>query len=243
MRRLFTVDEADQRGISRAALRWGVRTGRWSQVDRGVFVVGTDAPSPLERAVGAVVATGGVASGALAGVLLELDGIVLRRPVVTVPPGSSNHRRGVRRHSLAPERVVLVQGICCTDGLQTLLDLAAVLGDLEWEQALESALRKKLTTIDELADSLAGVRGAARIRRVLAMRPEDLSKAVERVGGRQFRIKVIAGEVKQAPAASLPSEPKQDDVSRRALDNADVQRFREVFGGEVRAVRDLKGVE
>ena len=76
---------------------------------------------------------------------------------------------------------------------------------------------------------------------LLAMRPEDLSKAVERVSGRQFRIKVSRGRSKAvAGGIARAAEAKQDDVSRRALDNADVQRFREVFGGEVRAVRDLK---
>jgi hypothetical protein len=34
-----------------------------------------------------------------------------------------------------------------------------------------------------------------------------------------------------------------EDAAQRALANPEVQRFREVFGGEVRAVRDLKKVE
>ena len=33
---------------------------------------------------------------------------------------------------------------------------------------------------------------------------------------------------------------KEDDTKRRALENPEVQRFREVFGGEVRNVRNLK---
>jgi hypothetical protein len=144
--------------------------GRWRHVDRGVFVVGAEDPSPLERALAAVLATGGVASDALAGVLLELDGVVLCGPVVTLPPTSSSHRPNVRRRMLAQERVTIVKGIRCTDGLQTLADLAAVLDDLVWEQALESALRKDLTTIEEL-EHVANAPGAGRIRRVLALRP------------------------------------------------------------------------
>jgi len=65
MRRLFTAEEASRRGITRAALRWGVQSGRWRKVDRGVFVVGAGDPTPLERAVAAVLSTGGVASDAL----------------------------------------------------------------------------------------------------------------------------------------------------------------------------------
>jgi DNA polymerase-3 subunit gamma/tau len=74
---------------------------------------------------------------------------------------------------------------------------------------------------------------------LLSMKPVDLAEAVRRVSGRMFQIKVTAGEVKQdAPVASAR---QQDDVSQRALENPEVQKYRELFGGEVRAVRDLKG--
>jgi very-short-patch-repair endonuclease len=66
---------------------------------------------------------------------------------------------------------VIIEGHRCTGGTQTMLDLAAELDDLVWEQALECALRKKLTTIDDIEGRMAGVRGVARIRRVLALRP------------------------------------------------------------------------
>jgi hypothetical protein len=60
--------------------------------------------------------------------------------------------------------------------LQTLVDLAATLDDTVWEHALESALRKRLTTVDELAVALpelarARTPGTVRIRRVLGRRP------------------------------------------------------------------------
>jgi len=54
------------------------------------------------------------------------------------------------------------------------------------------------------------------------------------------------GEVKtpgaiQKAAAAKPDDPKKaDDVSERALAHPEVQRFRELFGGEVRTVRNLK---
>jgi hypothetical protein len=77
---------------------------------------------------------------------------------------------------------------------------------------------------------------------MLAMRQEDLSKAVQQVSARQFKITVTVGD--GAPAISAPvGEQKQDEVAQRALANPEVQRFREVFGGEVRTVRDLKRVE
>jgi len=78
---------------------------------------------------------------------------------------------------------------------------------------------------------------------MLAMRPEDISKAVQRVSSRPFKIKVTAGEVAPAEKAVAPAGQKLEDAAQRALANPEVQRFREVFGGEVRAVRDLKKVE
>ena len=177
VRRLFTADEAMRRGVTRSALRWGTRTGRWRQIDRGVFVVGADDPTPIECAVAAVLACHGTAIGTLAGVLHELDSVRLIPPYVAVPPTSNGRRPDTRRRLLSPERVITVKRIPCTDGLQTLVDLAAELDDLTWEQVLESALRRQITTVaclnvalGELSRSRAP--GVARIRRVLELRPE-----------------------------------------------------------------------
>jgi len=78
---------------------------------------------------------------------------------------------------------------------------------------------------------------------MLAMRAEDISKAVQRISSRPFKIKVTAGEVASAEKAPASAAQKPDEAAQRALANPEVQRFREVFGGEVRAVRDLKKVE
>jgi hypothetical protein len=85
--------------------------------------------------------------------------------------------RPVRRRSLSTERIVMVGGSPCTDGVQTLVDLAAVLDDLRWEQALESALRTRLVSIAALEELLpemgrARVPGTSRFRRVLRLRPD-----------------------------------------------------------------------
>jgi hypothetical protein len=65
-----------------------------------------------------------------------------------------------------------------TDALTTLMDLAVVLDDRQWEWALESALRRELVTIASVATetdrrSRARWPGAARARRVLAARPPN----------------------------------------------------------------------
>ena len=79
----------------------------------------------------------------------------------------------------------------------------------------------------------------------LALKPDDLNKAVQRLGERPIRIKVIVGapgDVPAEPVAPIAVVPSaaEDEVATRALANPEVRRFREVFGGEIRKVRNLK---
>jgi hypothetical protein len=176
VRRLFTTAEAAALGITQAELRWGERTGRWRRVWRGVYGEGPENPTPLDEACAVVVATGGTASGHVAGVLLGLDSVRLRGPDVSLLPNRSHHRPGVRRRHLQPHRIVTVDGIRCTDGFQTLVDLAPTLSDLVWEQALESAFRKHLTCPEQFVEAMPGLSrartpGRGRISRVLDLRP------------------------------------------------------------------------
>jgi very-short-patch-repair endonuclease len=177
MRRLFTTEEAAARGLTPAALSWGDKNGRWRRIEYGVYGEGPDEPSELDRARAIMHTTAGVASGRVAGALLGLDSVEIQGVDVTVAPGGNRRRKGVRRRKLPPERIVTVHGVRCTDGLQTLIDLAAELDDLAWEQALESTLRKGLATVRQWHDALPDLRrsrtpGARRIARVLALRPE-----------------------------------------------------------------------
>jgi hypothetical protein len=165
VRHLFTTDEATARGLTREALRWGERRGRWRRIDRRVYADGADEATPVDAARARVLAAGGVASGRLAAILHGLDG-------VTEPDD-----RPLRRRALPDDRIVVVDGLRCTDGLHTLIDLAALLADLAWEQALESALRKRLTSINEIEGALPALghsrtRGVRRMRRVLDLRPD-----------------------------------------------------------------------
>ncbi len=174
MRTLFTTREATAAGLSPKALRCGEAAGRWTRVRKGVYAEGPEAPSAFDRRVADVLACGGVADGRLAGVLYGLDGV----KVDDRPP---------RRRSLGADRVVRVGALRCTDGLQTVIDLAADLDDLVWEQALESALRKRLVSVAAVELSLpklgkARVPGTARIRRVLALRPPGRSSDRESAG-------------------------------------------------------------
>lgn len=178
MRRVFTTAEALNRGLTVAELKWGEKTGRWQRIEKGVYADGPLGLTALDRALGAVVVTGGVASGHLAGALHELDSVQFsrRHPYLTLPKGVGTRRTGVAHRSLPHNRITSVGGIPCTDGLQTMVDLAAWLHDLHWEQALESGLRRELLTVGDLVGVLCDLGrtrtpGARRIRRVLALRP------------------------------------------------------------------------
>ena len=121
----------------------------------------------------------------------------------------------------------------------------AIVSVANWRENLHAALMELGMTFTADAVEHSEITEAGNVLQfvtpkelLLSMKPVDLAEAVRRVSGRMFQIKVTAGEVTVAPVASTR---QQDDVSQRALENPEVQKYRELFGGEVRAVRDLKG--
>jgi len=75
----------------------------------------------------------------------------------------------------------------------------------------------------------------------LYFRDSAFETAVREVFGRPLRIKVGIAEA-SAPAAAIHLAPSagEDQATSRALAHPEVRRFREVFGGEIRKVRNLK---
>jgi DNA polymerase-3 subunit gamma/tau len=80
----------------------------------------------------------------------------------------------------------------------------------------------------------------------LALKPDDLAKAIRRIGDKQLRPRIIIGaaapqgdDAAPAPIA-VASSASEDEATARAMANPEVQRFRELFGGEIRKVRNLK---
>ena len=68
---------------------------------------------------------------------------------------------------------------------------------------------------------------------------DEIASALKHLG-LTYRFKVVFGEVKAAPKPVEKQSPKEDEVTGRALAHPEVQKFRELFGGEVRAVKNLK---
>lgn len=121
----------------------------------------------------------------------------------------------------------------------------ATVGAIDWREKLHAVLMEMGMAFTADAVEHSQVTEAGNVLQfvtpkelLLSMKPVDLAEAVRRVSGRTYQIKVAAGEVQQSEAASARQEA---DVSRRALENPEVQKYRELFGGEIRAVRDLKG--
>jgi very-short-patch-repair endonuclease len=154
MRRLFKGTES---GLSSNQLRWGERVGRWRRIQRNIYGDGPAPVTALDRARAKVLASGSPARGALAGVLLGLDGVVLDDAPTRRTRCDVGH---------------VVHGTPCADGRTTMLDLAALVDDETWEQALESALRKQLVHLEDFADLPSNVPGVQRMRRVLDRRGE-----------------------------------------------------------------------
>jgi hypothetical protein len=209
--------------VAREALRWGERSGRWRRIDRQLYPEGSDDPNAFDRARARVLATGGVANGRLAGVLYGLDGVT----------GPDEHP--LRRRVLPEHRIVVVEGIRCTDGLQTVVDLASDLDDVRWEQALESALRKRLTSVCDIEAALLGpgrarTPGVRRMRRVLAARPKAAPPTESLL--ETLMVQLVRG-IEQLPDPARPHEvvdPYGSFVARVDLSWPELGLFLELAG-------------
>jgi DNA polymerase III subunit gamma/tau len=122
----------------------------------------------------------------------------------------------------------------------------------DWRQRLHAALMElnmpftaDAVENSRVAESNGELQFTTSAAYKLALRPDDLNKALKQITSKPYRIKVTVGDagsqaapLTSAPKASAP--PADDDATARALANPEVQRFREVFGGEIRKVRNLK---
>jgi DNA polymerase-3 subunit gamma/tau len=119
--------------------------------------------------------------------------------------------------------------------------------DDDWRAKLHSAMTETGLTFsaDAIAQSdVALVNGELLITAPkqfqLDLGQEEIRTALKYLGFAALRFKVNFGEARGAPAAMPKPAAKEDEVTERALSHPEVQRFRELFGGEVRTVRNLK---
>jgi hypothetical protein len=156
------------------ALRWRVKRGDLRRLVQSTYVDGDF--TAFEDALAMAAAVRGINTGRVAAALRGVDCPDLVGASFLVPPTASGRRPGAKRLAYPAERIEQVEGIPVVDGLQMLVDLAADLDDVQWEQSLESTLFRKLTTIPTIeaelpALSRARTKGVAVMKRVLALRP------------------------------------------------------------------------
>jgi DNA polymerase-3 subunit gamma/tau len=115
-----------------------------------------------------------------------------------------------------------------------------------WAPRLASALRELglAYTADavehsEVIESRQGLRFVTPREYRLSMKEAEIRKALSRLGAPDLKIEIAF--VESAAASQAAEDPSaEDELARRALEHPEVKRFRETFGGHVRAVRNLK---
>lgn len=179
---LITRAQAVKLGLSNEVIDG--RVGRtWEPVYRGVFRELVVEPTWEQSVMAACLAAGpgrAWASGETAARLLGLDGCEGSKVEVTTT-GKSRSRPGMNvRHVREMPRCdrMRVKGIPCTTASRTLLDLGASMPLEGVELAVESALRRRLTSTKHLRSRLDVVGGRGRagsraLRRVLEIRDEE----------------------------------------------------------------------
>lgn len=175
---LCSRPEAISLNCSDHLIRSRLREGFWTRVHPGVYSM---SPVPLDwkgRLAAAVLAAGpgSLASHRSAMILWGLEGIKQAPVEVTVPVNCGPVPAGVIVHRTRRRLPgATADGVAVTTVERTLLDLAGCLPAKVVEVAADSALRRRLTTVDRLLELMVeqsgrGVRGTRLLRRILAER-------------------------------------------------------------------------
>jgi hypothetical protein len=178
--------QAIEQGMSRSAIRWRVRTGRWEGVDRSVLRIAPDASWRQQVKAATLSCEGAVASRRTAAALYPFGPFPQREIEVVASIGQSRRPTSfvVHRTNWLPDSdVTVVHGIAVTTPPRTILDLGDVVGPRLVARAIESALNRNLVTLPQLVEQLAscgkmGRPGTAILRGLLAeygdeLRPSD----------------------------------------------------------------------
>lgn len=167
---------------------------------REVFAVGHDALRAEGHYLAAVLACGDDAalSHRSAGALLHVRPAASAYIEVTAPGFRGRRRDGIRVHGceLAPDEVILRDGIRCTSVSRTILDLAAVLPTRGIEAAVETAERLEILDLRPLSILLGrhrGKRGTAKLRKILAAFNAEVVRARSESEARLFHLCVDHG--------------------------------------------------
>lgn len=177
---VFAVAHLHELHASKHECQWRLETGRWVLVHDGVYrIAGT--PVTWRSELLAACWAGGsrsVASHHSAAALWALPGADRDLAEITCPRWRRARHDGLIVHEslvLDPIDTTTVDAIPCTSIERTIFDMCGVGGDALADLLMDSALRRRLTTIPRLVaarDRLAkrGRRGAARFRKAVESR-------------------------------------------------------------------------
>lgn len=157
-------------GLSARAIKYRLTSGRLHLLHRNVYAIGHIPPSPLARAMAAVLACGGEAWLGYRAAAPLWDITRPWRGPVEVVATSAHHHHGVlvhRSRTLTPADVTVHYGIPITTPARTIIDLADVLSDRAYTRAVNEAQVQRRVTREGLAAALArspGRRATGRLR-------------------------------------------------------------------------------
>lgn len=149
---IVTFQQALAAGLSPQGLNRRVSNGSLVRLHPEIYALHGVAPSPRQTLLGAVL-WGGPGSGAshrAAAWLWDLDGSSPTLEITTSRRLESSKVIAHRRPPIATRDLKSAQGIPVTSIDLTLFDLAAVLDEDALEDSLDSALRKRLTSVNRL---------------------------------------------------------------------------------------------
>ena len=124
---------------------------------------------------------------------------------------------------------------------------AAPTNDTEWINRLHTAMTDAGLTFS--ADAILQASAAIVNSELIITAPktfqldlgrEEVLNALKKMGLPTQRFKVVFGDAKPVQRQAPVVVTKDDETTERALAHPEVQKFRELFGGEVRTVRNLK---
>lgn len=160
---LASREQALRAGLSRDAIKRLLTDGIWKRIHQGTYALWTP-EDPQQRwrqrlMAGALwLGKGSAVSHRAAGLVWEVDGLKDSPLELSTRgrrrPEGNNGLIVHHTRTLRPSDIVRRYGLPITSALRTLTDLASVVDTDVMELALESLLRRGLTTLDELGSAL-----------------------------------------------------------------------------------------
>lgn len=211
---LITRAQAIEAGLSPAAIRHRLESGRWHLVRGGVYRLPGSPRTWHQRLLAVVLAagSGAVASHSSAAALFGVPGFPSgRRPEISTPRDRRVRHPDAAVHRslwLPDSHVAIVEGIPTTRVARTLVDLAGAVLPGRLERALDNSLSMGIVTLASLATvthelTRPGRPGIAIMRRLLADRGAGYVAPASELEARFLAL---------VRAAGLPEPVRQCDV-------------------------------